>query len=469
MYYANLVNKSRGQRGIYMKVGNVKWISMVMAIILTMTLVMGCAKTSEPAASSSAKSSSAKSNSDEKINLRFIWWGSQTRHDRTLEVVKLFEQQNPNVKITAEFTGGDEYFQRLATQAAGNNMPDIVQMDNAILAEYVERDLIRPLNEYIDSGVINTGDIEQSLLDGGYVNGKMYAMSIGTTSIAMAVDPAMYEKAGLEIPKPGYTWDDFVEQAYTLKEKLGKDVYVRGVSGPYEFKQAYLPQLGQSFYNKDGTGLGFDDQYLIDFLSMWKKLMDDGVVAGPQITSMIQGVEDEMIVHGKAPNHAAQQPRVAFTSNQFIALSKAANRPLDMTVYPMVSNAEKAQYVKPSQFLSISTNTKHPEMVAQFIDFFTNSLEANTILAAERGVPVSSKVRAHLYTTIDEASQKTFDYIEMVAPYSTGTLFNPPGDSAVMSIYDNVFETMAFKKITPEQAAERFRKEAEEVLKKNVK
>ena len=49
--------------------------------------------------------------------------------------------------------------------------------------------------------------------------------------------------------------------------------------------------------------------------------------------------------------------------------------------------------MKPSMFFSISANTKHPKEAGLFIDFFTNSVEANQILLAERGVPISSDVR----------------------------------------------------------------------------
>lgn len=456
----------------------IRAVGLILSILLLASIVIGCSSSGTSKSDNSNSNSSSNSSnankqgntgSDQQIELRFIWWGSQTRHDRTLEVIKMFEDQNPGVKISPEFTGGDEIFQRLATQAAGNNLPDIVQMDPAILSEYVERGLIRALDDFVADGTINLDDVHQSYIEGGKIGDQLYAISNGSTAMAMVIDPAMYEQAGVPIPKPGYTWEEWIDQAYTLKEKLGPDVYIRGMSGPAEFKQIYLKQRGQEFYNEDGTGLAYDDQHLIDFFTMWKKLIDDDVVAGPAMTAMIQGVEDELIVHGKAPNHAAQQPRIVFHSNQFIALSQAANRPLEMTIYPTYEGSKDAQYVKPSQFLSISTRSEHPEIAAQFISFFANSLEANEVLAAERGIPISSKVRQHLYETLDEAGKQSFDYLEMVAEWSGGKPFYPPGDSTILSIFDRIFDAMAFGQITPEEAAKQFRSEAEDVLKKNVK
>jgi multiple sugar transport system substrate-binding protein len=449
-----------------------RMLFIVTVFTLIVALAVGCSdsgKSSNGGNTGKTNEGASKVDSKDKMELRFIWWGSQSRHDRTLKVIEMFEELHPNVTINPEFTGGAEIYQRLATQAAGNNLPDIVQMDLPILAEYVNRGQLLSLEDYTASGDINIEDIDPSFIEGGKIDGKLYALSIGTTGIAMAVDPAMYEKAGLEIPKPGYTWDDYIKQAYQLKEKLGKDVYVRSMSGFSEFKQIYLEEQGQHLYNADATGLGYEDKYLIEFFEMWKKLLDDGVIPRPDLTATIQGLEDELIVHGKAPNLAAQQPRIAFNSNQFIALSKAANRPLKLTMYPIFADGQKGQHIKPSQFLSISSESKHPDIAAQFIDFFTNSKEANEVLGAERGVPVSSKVRAHLYETMDQAGKETFDYIEAVSKYSAGIPASPAGDSTLLDIFDKTYEKMAFGQLTPTKAAQQFRADAEDVLKKNKK
>ena len=53
---------------------------------------------------------------------------------------------------------------------------------------------------------------------------------------------------------------------------------------------------------------------------------------------------------------------------------------------------------------------KTPDEGAKFIDYFTNSLEANDVLAAERGVPVSSAVREHMLPNLDPVGKETFQF-----------------------------------------------------------
>src|SRR5690242_19552295 len=64
-----------------------------------------------------------------KVELRFAWWGSQDRHNRTIKAIVLFQQMHPNISITYEFAGFTDYFTKMATYATGGNLPDLMQQD----------------------------------------------------------------------------------------------------------------------------------------------------------------------------------------------------------------------------------------------------------------------------------------------------------------------------------------------------
>ena len=61
-------------------------------------------------------------------DMRLIFWGGQGRADRTFGVTDLFETATGN-KIEGEFLAWNDYWPKLATQTAGGNAPDIIQMD----------------------------------------------------------------------------------------------------------------------------------------------------------------------------------------------------------------------------------------------------------------------------------------------------------------------------------------------------
>jgi multiple sugar transport system substrate-binding protein len=445
-----------------------KMISLLLAVVLMMGLIAGCGSSEsgqQQPASKKEKDKASQNNGgkEEVIELRYSWWGSQDRHDRTLKVIELFQKENPNIKISPEFGGWDGYWDKLATQAAGKNLPDIIQMDKKYLAEYTGRKLIADLTPYTKSGSLDLNDVDEAYLSGGRVDGALYAVNIGANALAMAVDPAMYEKAGIPVPQAGHTWNDFMNNARQLKQNLGKDVYVRSHTGMSAF-QYYLRGQGQTLFNDEGTALGYEDKYLVNFFTMIDTLLDEGVLPPPEVTANVQGLEDELIVHQKAPNHA-------FWSNQIVALTEGAGRPLDMIMIPIIEGEgdNQSYYIKPGQFMSVSTHSKHPEAAAKFIDFFTNSLEANEVLAGERGIPIAAKVRQHLYDKLGDAAKKMFDFMDVAMKYSGDVPPSPPGEGAVDKAFTRHLDVLSYGKATPEEAAKGFADEANEILAKNKK
>ena len=93
-------------------------VSMSCALFMLIFLLVSCG------------GKKAESGADGKeVTLRFLWWGSDTRHKATLEAIKLFEEKNPGIKIKAEYSGYEGYLEKLTTQMSGNTAPDIIQMD----------------------------------------------------------------------------------------------------------------------------------------------------------------------------------------------------------------------------------------------------------------------------------------------------------------------------------------------------
>ncbi|TSB47891.1 ABC transporter substrate-binding protein [Alkalicoccobacillus porphyridii] len=390
-----------------------------------------------------------------QTELRVSWWGGQERHNRTIEAIELFEEKNPDIAVSTEFSGWDSHWERLSTQAAGRNLPDVVQMDLQYLNEYVSRDLLVDLNEYVDSGTINFDNVDEALIEGGIVDDSLYAVNLGTNSLFVLYDPAIFEEAGVPVPEPGYTWEEYADTARALYDELG--VY-SGEFSIMPFFSHYLRQHDLWLYNEDYTEMGYDDQYLIDFLDMYKELLDDGVVPGPDVTTDIHGLEDQLIIHGDS----ATLPE---NSNLIIAYVLAADRPLEMTTFPVVEGGSNGHILKPGQFLSISSQSENQDEAARFIDFVTNDLEANEILNAERGVPISSEVRDHIYEDLDEVEQMQFDYMDLVEDYAAPIHPpEPPGTRQIGEAYTRLLEELSYDMITTEEFAERFREEAEGIL-----
>jgi multiple sugar transport system substrate-binding protein len=402
----------------------------------------------------------------EDITLRVSWFGSQDRHNRTLEVIKLFEEKYPNVKIQSEFLGFTEYWQKMAVQAAGKNLPDVMQEDVEFTSEYMEKDLLLNLDPYVEDNRLDLTSASEAGFFASRFNGKLYAVSLGLCcQTAYIYDPELFKKAGVEEPTPDWTWEDYTEKAKKIHTALGiyADDSYKMASSLHNLT-FYLVQHGNLLYDKSGKKLGYeDDSLFVDFYTRFVDLVKEGVNAPPEVSAEHMATEDTLIMR----KEAAMQPN---SSSLIVACIQGAGRPLSVAVLPNAK--DQVQYgstIMSGSFFSVSKNSKYPEWAVKFIDFFVNDIEANKILLAERGVPSSSKIREALKPYLDDAQKVMFDYLDVVMKHSSPAdeIFFPPGSTKVRDLLKTIYEKMLYGILTPEKAAKEFREKANEILVEN--
>jgi len=282
----------------------------------------------------------------------------------------------------------------------------------------------------------------------------------------MMLDVDAFQKASIALPPTTWTWDDFEKIATDIHAKLGITGGGPNLDDIQMWKSLYLG-YGQWGFSADGKSLGYtDDQKFVDYLKMMMRLQDSGAITNQQeqIASFRNSnVEVLPIVTGKA----AMQ---FLWSNQLVAAWTAAGdgRHFKLTMLPRPKDGKQAEnYPKPSQFISITKDTKHPKEAAMFIDFITNDVEANKILLGERGVPISPKIAEAIKPLLTPAQVETQDYLGIVAKEASPL---PPPDPAVQTnLANNVYlpqlvDPVLLKQTPPETAVAQFRKDATALL-----
>jgi multiple sugar transport system substrate-binding protein len=448
----------------------------VLAVIALVVSACSSPSTSSPAAqpttasgaggAAAAPTPAAAAASGQKVEMRFAWWGSQDRHNRTIKAIELFQQMHPNISITYEFAGFTDYFTKMATYATGGNLPDLMQQDYATIAQWNSNGLLMPMDDYVNDNTINLKDVPKGSVDGGRISGKLIALNLGNNSQSVMLDVDAFQKAGIPLPPTTWTWDDFEKIATDLHTKLGINGGGANLSDIQMWKSLYLG-YGQWGFSADGKSLGYtDDQKFVDYLKLLMRMQDSGAIINQQeeiASYRASNVEALPIVTGKAGMQW-------LWSNQLVAAWTAAGdgRHFKLTMLPRPKDGKQAEnYPKPSQFISITKNTKHPKEAAMFIDFITNDVEANKILLGERGVPISPKIADAIKPLLTPAQVETQDYLGIVSKEASP--LPPPDPAAQTSLANNVYlpqlvDPVLLKQTPPESAVAQFRKDATALL-----
>jgi len=424
----------------------------------TLVFCMMVALTAATAFAGGKSESTASPN--QKITLSIAWWGNQSINQHTLEVLKMYQKDHPNITFSPQYPGWSDYWTKMDTLAASSSLPDIMNQDYAYISEWQSRGQLMPLDKYVQDKTIDLTGVAKAAISGGIIGGKLYAVDLGTNALAFVLNTDLFKKAGVALPSDNWTWSDFSRIATQIHDKLGIWGMGYGLDDANQWRNLYLG-TGQWVFSADGKSLGFpasQDSVFVNYLKMVKSLENSGSI--PPISDIVahanQGVETRAIVSGKSA--------MGFMwSNQVVSMWEAAGADKNYTLMPvprLASDSQSPNYVKNSMFFAITKDATHAQQAAEFINYFTNNVDANKVLNAERGVPISPAVRDALKPTLSKPIQAEFDYVTHVAEIGSATPPpDPPGASTLQwQLYGTqVFQPFMFGKMTAEQAAAEMR------------
>jgi multiple sugar transport system substrate-binding protein len=405
------------------------------------------------AATAACGGGSGGGDGDGPVTLRFSWWGSDSRHEYTQQLIKQYEAANPGVNIEPSFTGWSDYWDKLATATAGGNAPDIMQQESRYVREYADRGALLDLGEYMPE-VIDDSALDQNVMPTGQVDGHTWAIPTGINAFSVVADPKIFADAGVPMPDDEtWTWDQMVETAAQISEANGGEPYGMQTAGYNEQNFAiFARQRGESLYSEDG-GPGFSRQTLIDWWSLVVAARDTGAAPEASLSVEIQaGGPDQSLL---ATNNGAMG---FWWTNQLSTLTASAGRELELLRFPGESTQQQSgMYFKPAMFWSVSSETEHPEEAAKFVNYLINSPEAAELLLSDRGLPVNTELRKQIVDQLEPADQKAAAFLEEIEP----SLQEPPplppqGAGEVQQIMQQLTEQVLFNQISVQEAADQF-------------
>ncbi|MBE1515026.1 ABC transporter substrate-binding protein [Nesterenkonia halotolerans] len=381
----------------------------------------------------------------EDVALSFTFWGSDTRQQITQDVIDLFEEENPGITVEAQFGNWDGYWDQLATQVAGGDAPDIIQMDEQYIREYADRGALMDLDQVDLSG------LNETVAANGRLDDAQYGVTIGVNSFVMVANPELFQEAGVDMPDDtSWTWDDYADIAVELSDNL-EGAYGAGAPREPSGFQSWLRQHDKSLSTDEGT-LGFEPEDAEEYFEFYLELMNAGGTPPASAMSEDQNIGTEQSLSG-----SGQLALGTWWTNESVALSDGAGVEFDLLRFPTESGSpeDAKPWYKSSQYLSGYSRTDHPEEVQQFIDFFVNSPEAGEILGVERGLPPNTEILADLSEDLEGMEAVSAEYIEAIEPeLGPAEPATAQGGSSFSQILYRYQDELFFERVTPAEAAE---------------
>jgi multiple sugar transport system substrate-binding protein len=394
---------------------------------------------------------------DGTVQLSYTWWGSDSRHEYTQEIIELFEAEHLDITVEPIFTDFDAYWDQLATATAGGNAPDVITMEERFLKEYVVNGQLLDLTTV--AGTLDTSQIDELALAAGQIDGGLYTIATGVNAFSVVADPQIFADAGVEFPDDtSWTWQDYLDLSVRVSESSGGEAFGAQAFGTNEAGfNVYARQRGEALYNPDGS-LGFSAETLAEWwtLSLEQTAQGGTPPADETVEVGATGPDQSLL----ATNRGAMG---TWWTNQLGSLSGAAGRELVLLRQPGESaGVRPGMYFKPAMSYSISARTEHPQQAAMFVDFLLNSPEAAALMLNDRGLPANPEIREHIAPLLPDVEQQVAEFMAEIGPELVDPPPPPPtGAGETVSIMQRLYEEVLFERMTPLAAAEQFMQEVD--------
>jgi oligogalacturonide transport system substrate-binding protein len=321
--------------------------------------------------------SGCNNKNNNEVVITFSWWGGQERNVATLEVIEMFERQNPEIKIRDQYTSWDAYLSQLSNQLMNGEEPDLMQVNYNwfYLFDGVER--FMDMKE-LDIDLTKWPEVE---LDPITIDGKVLGLSISETGRVFYLNKKVYDEAGATIPT---TWDELIEAGRLIHGKDNKK-YAIGKLGSQAASYLMFVWLAQK-YNKNiitDNKLGFTEAELLDGFRFLDSLRNNGVLIPTTKSDSNNDETNPNWVQGYYGGILEWNSSVSVYES---VLGEDAEL-VHAGLFQINKGEQKGMYKKTAMAYAVSKNTKHKKEVEKFLNFILTNEEAVRRLGVERGVP----------------------------------------------------------------------------------
>ncbi len=176
---------------------------LILAIALTTLLVVGCTGVPGAVQTVVVTATPAPLAEGAKIVLRVGTGDSGEGLSPHNTIIAQFEADNPDIQVQLEPVGSGDYYARILTQIAAGDPPDILQIGDDAVPNFVNKGAFIPLDDLISGSdyPLDTNIYLPGMLDPGKWNGQQYLLPKDYSPLAVYYNKKLLTKPGCPIPQ----------------------------------------------------------------------------------------------------------------------------------------------------------------------------------------------------------------------------------------------------------------------------
>lgn len=420
--------------------------------------------------SSACSDQSASSNSSDKQVIKITYRsGGGTNKGLTdwlnKDIIPQFEKEHPkvDVQLAPLVVSEGDYFAKIALMLKSpNTAPDIVTEDTFMVNSDASAGYLQPLDDKIKNWS-DWSNYNDSVKKGVIAqDGKIYGVPYNTDSRGLWYNKDLFKKAGLPVPWEPKSWDDILQAARTIKEKLpdvtplwmnsGK---ATGEATSMQTFEMLLYGTETPLYDNDSKKWIVKSEGLTDTFNFIHTVYKEKL--GPNLSQVLNGSGGAVAYQQLMPKGKLAIGLDGFWQTGNWGETGAAPWPeafdkLGFAAMPTEhGQAPGTTSMSGGWALSIPKNSHHKDLAWEFIEFASSKEHNLALLSKERNLTPRN----------DVAQEKTYQEIPMfkeATDFLKFTHFRPAVDKypTVSTQIQTLVEDVVTEKITPNQAAKQY-------------
>lgn len=292
----------------------------VSAAVVSLALMAGCSGGGSTTGGEQVDPSSATG------TVRLWGWGTPVEESLMKQMIAEFEKAYPQVTVDYRVIEGD-YPAAMTAAFAARKPPDVFYVDSSLSKDWIDQDVLEPLDGYIEQNSFDTTPFYPSLVDTfRSTDGTLYGLPKDWSPLATVTNTALVEDAGLAVPT---NWQELEAVAKQVDIPDGRPVCL---ANDWARWLPWVLQNGGSFLNADGTAVTINSAQAAEAFNFWIGLNEAGLVGSPEQLGV--GWCGEALGKGKAA--------IAFEGNWVVSFLDSTYPDLKYALHPFIEGTQKA-------------------------------------------------------------------------------------------------------------------------------